>query len=179
MGGEDAAGGGRGHRVTRGRCVSGVTSALCALVIGRALSALGVRCALGVSGIFASCILSCSRIVSHRKSQARMKVDTSQLGGRSFWCWSSSWQEGLHCDGVAETSTRETKHHTRRVEELRFITLAGPEELTLQALSYKQRDYRVFIDRLYWTTLAVICWFKLGGFMRTCRNSGQDGEGDA
>ena len=49
---------------------------------------------------------------------------------------------------VAETSTRETKHHTRRVGELRFITLAGPEELTLQALSPKQRDYRVFIDRL-------------------------------
>ena len=35
---------------------------------------------------------------------------------------------------VAETSTRETKHYTWRVGELRFIT-AGPEELTLQALS--------------------------------------------
>ena len=59
-------------------------SALCALVIGHALSASGVRCALGVSGIFASCVLSCIGMVSHRKSQARMKVDTSQLGGRSF-----------------------------------------------------------------------------------------------
>ena len=49
---------------------------------------------------------------------------------------------------VAETSHGETKHHTRRVGELRFITPAGPEELTLQALSPKQRDYRVFIDRL-------------------------------
>ena len=49
---------------------------------------------------------------------------------------------------VAETSTPETKHHTRRVGELRFITPVGPEELTLQALSPKQRDYRVFIDRL-------------------------------
>ena len=49
---------------------------------------------------------------------------------------------------VAETSTRETKHHTQRVGELRFIMPAGPEELTLQALSPEQRDYRVFIDRL-------------------------------
>ena len=48
---------------------------------------------------------------------------------------------------VAETSTRETQHHTRRVGEFRFIMPAGSEELTLQALSPKQRDYRVFIDR--------------------------------
>ena len=41
---------------------------------------------------------------------------------------------------VAKTSTRETKPHTRRVGELRFITPVGPEELTLQALSPKQRD---------------------------------------
>ena len=47
---------------------------------------------------------------------------------------------------VAETSTQETKHHTQRVGELRFIMLAGPEELTLQALSPEQRGYRVFID---------------------------------
>ena len=52
------------------------------------------------------------------------------------------------CSSVAETSTRETKHHTQRVGELRFITPVGPEELTLQTLSTKQRDYRVFIDRL-------------------------------
>ena len=32
---------------------------------------------------------------------------------------------------VEETSTRETKHHNQRVGELRFITAAGPEELTL------------------------------------------------
>ena len=49
---------------------------------------------------------------------------------------------------VAETNNGESKHHTRRVGELRFITLAGPEELTLQALSPKQRGYRVFIDKL-------------------------------
>ena len=48
---------------------------------------------------------------------------------------------------VAEPSTRETKHHTRRVGELRFITPAGPEELTLQVLSPEQRDYRVFTHR--------------------------------
>ena len=49
---------------------------------------------------------------------------------------------------VAETSTRETKHHTQRVGELRFIMQVEPEELTFQDLSPKQRDYRVFIDRL-------------------------------
>ena len=81
---EDAAGEGRGHRVKRGRCVSGVTSALCVLVIGHAPNASGVRCASGVSGIFASCVLSCIRMVSHRKNQAGIKVDTSQLGGGSF-----------------------------------------------------------------------------------------------
>ena len=48
---------------------------------------------------------------------------------------------------VAETSTRETKHHTQRVGELRFIMLAVPEQLTLQVLSPEQRNYRVFIDR--------------------------------
>ena len=51
------------------------------------------------------------------------------------------------CSSVAETSTRETKHHTQRVGELGFITPAGPEELTLQALNPEQRDYRVFIHR--------------------------------
>ena len=52
------------------------------------------------------------------------------------------------CDGgVAETSTRETKHHTQRFGELMFITQAGLEGLTLQALSPEQRGYRVFIHR--------------------------------
>ena len=37
---------------------------------------------------------------------------------------------------------------TLRVGELRLIMPAGPEELTLQALSPEQRDYRVFIGRL-------------------------------
>ena len=32
------------------------------------------------------------------------------------------------------------KHHTWRIGEFRFITLAGPEELTLQALNPEQRD---------------------------------------
>ena len=51
---------------------------------------------------------------------------------------------------VAETSTPETKHHTRKVRELRFIMPVGPEELTLQALSPKQRDCRVFIHGQAW-----------------------------
>ena len=37
----------------------------------------------------------------------------------------------FNCQAVAETSTQETKHHTWRVGELRFIKPAGPEELTL------------------------------------------------
>ena len=39
----------------------------------------------------------------------------------------------------ASQNVAETKHHTWRVRELRFITPEGPEELTLQALSPKQR----------------------------------------
>ena len=61
----------------------------------------------------------------------------------------------LYSAGVAETSNQENKHHTQRVGELRFIKPVGPEELTLQALSPEQRGYRVFIDRLWWATLAV------------------------
>ena len=55
---------------------------------------------------------------------------------------------GFPAGAVAETSTQETKLHTRRIGELRFIMLPGPEESTLQALSPEQRDYRVFTDRL-------------------------------
>ena len=32
---------------------------------------------------------------------------------------------------AAETSNQETKHHTQRAGELRFIMPVGPEELTL------------------------------------------------
>ena len=49
---------------------------------------------------------------------------------------------------AAETSNQETKHHTQRAGELRFIMPVGPEELTLQALSLDQRGYRILIDRL-------------------------------
>ena len=76
----------------------------------------------------------------------------------SILTWRIPWREepgGLQSMGsqrvrhdltiVVEASTRETKHHTRRVGELRFITPAGPEELTRQALSPEQRGYRVFI----------------------------------
>ena len=60
----------------------------------------------------------------------------------------SHGQRTLASYSVAETSAQETKHHTQRVGELRFIPLAGPEELTLQALSPEQTGYRVFIDKL-------------------------------
>ena len=62
----------------------------------------------------------------------------------SILAWRIPWTEeprGLQFMGsqrvrhdlmiVAETSTRETKHHTQRVGELRFIMPVGPEELTL------------------------------------------------
>ena len=52
--------------------------------------------------------------------------------------------------GVAETSTRESKRHIQRVGELRFITPADSEDLTLQALSPEQRGYRVSIHRQAW-----------------------------
>ena len=64
-----------------------------------------------------------------------------QSGGSRVW-------HGLNLSrpsrNVAETSTREIKHHTQRVGELRFITPAHPEELIPQALNPKQRGYRVF-----------------------------------
>ena len=53
--------------------------------------------------------------------------------------------KNLPLDGVAETSTQKTKHHTCRVGELRFIMPVGPEELTFQALNPEQRGYRVLI----------------------------------
>ena len=49
------------------------------------------------------------------------------------------------CTYVAETSNQETKHHAKRAGELRLVMRVDPEELTLKALSPKQRGYRVFI----------------------------------
>ena len=49
------------------------------------------------------------------------------------------------CANYFSTTVAETKHHTQRVGELQFITPTGPEELTHQALSPKQRGYRVSI----------------------------------
>ena len=56
--------------------------------------------------------------------------------------------QGEKGNTVAETSNGESKHHTPKVGELRFIMPGGPEKLTLQALSPEQRGYRVFTDRL-------------------------------
>ena len=69
--------------------------------------------------------------------------------------------------GVAETTNQETNHYTWRVGKPRFIRLSGPEELTLQALSPKQRGYRVFIGLLKWAAQLLIGWFKLKGFTLT------------
>ena len=66
------------------------------------------------------------------------KVSSSQCRGPEIDPWSGCCRN------------RETKHHTWRAGELRFITLAGPEELTLLALSPEQRGYRVFIHGQAW-----------------------------
>ena len=47
---------------------------------------------------------------------------------------------------LKKSDGRENKHHTWSVGELRFITPAGPEELTLPALSTEQKRYKGFID---------------------------------
>ena len=65
-----------------------------------------------------------------------------------------STEYNCHVSHDAETSTWETERHTWRIGELMFIMPVGPEELTLQALSPKQRGYRIFI---YWQ--AWLCWF--------------------
>ena len=75
------------------------------------------------------------------------------------WCildpWFVPFDPFTH--SVVETSTRETRHHTWRVGELRSIMLGGPEELTLQTLSPKQRGYRVFYT---WTGMIKwVCGF--------------------
>ena len=70
--------------------------------------------------------------------------------------WSNSKVSSTQCRGPEIDPwsgccrNRETRHHTWRAGELRFITLAGPEELTLQALSPEQRGYRVFIHGQAW-----------------------------
>ena len=65
-----------------------------------------------------------------------------QSGSSKGW---HGWNLTGASRNVAETSAGETKPHTRSVGALRFITPVGTEELTLQALSPKQRGYRVFI----------------------------------
>ena len=77
-----------------------------------------------------------------------------QSGGSRGQC---SWNLAGVSRNVAETSTWETKHHTQRVGELRFITPVGPEELTLQALSPEQRGYRVFIHGQGWFAGLQVC----------------------
>ena len=94
------------------------------------------------------------RSLLHPNGLPQEKPDWNESGHVTAWrqeffgAGVSHGRRGFTIDALAESSTQETKHHTWRVGELRFITQAGPEELTLRALSPKQRDYRVFIDRL-------------------------------
>ena len=62
---------------------------------------------------------------------ARLSHQSSDSRGRRGWTLAG-----------ASRNVVETKHHTQRVGELRFIMLAGPED---KALSPRQRGYRVFI----------------------------------
>ena len=57
-----------------------------------------------------------------------------QSSGSRGW---HGWNLAGASRNAAESSNQETKHHIWRVEELSFITPAGPEELLLQTLSPK------------------------------------------
>ena len=76
-----------------------------------------------------------------RGSFAPARPRHQSSGSRGWHGWNLSGASR----NVAETNTQETKHHIQRIGELRFIMPVGPEELTLQALSPKQRGYRDFI----------------------------------
>ena len=52
--------------------------------------------------------------------------------------------------GVAETSTWETKHHTWRVGELRFITRDRPRGVNTPSSEPQTKGYRVFIHGQAW-----------------------------
>ena len=72
----------------------------------------------------------------HREDQVtkEAEVEVLQLQAKDFWEHRS--QEGREQIPVLQKSVpQETKQHTRRVGELRFIMPAGPEELTLPVLS--------------------------------------------
>ena len=83
---------------------------------------------------------------------------------------SGSSSDGCDCNlagasrNVAETRTWETKHHTWRIGGRRFIMLAGPEDLTFQALSPEQRGYRVLMHGQAW--LSVFADFQGLGQLR-------------
>ena len=108
--------------------------------------------------------LSGSAVTNLPEVQETLEMLRHNRLGFDPWVWKIPWrrawqptavflpgeshgQRSLASHSVAETSTQETKHHTQRVGELRFIMLAGPEELTLQALSPEQTGYRVFIGK--------------------------------
>ena len=63
--------------------------------------------------------------------------------------------QGASPVALLQKPVREEPKTTLGESENQVYTPVGPEQLTLQALSPEQRDYRVFIDRLYWVTLAV------------------------
>ena len=64
-----------------------------------------------------------------RGSSAPCHVESARIRGHICVPWIG--KQILSYSTVVETSTWETKHHTGRVGELRFIMPAGPEELAL------------------------------------------------
>ena len=76
---------------------------------------------------------------------------------------SLTWCTNYFSTTVAETSNQETKHHTQRIGELRFIMLAGPEKLTRQALSPKQRGYSFYTRT---GMIKQVCGFSGAGQMQ-------------
>ena len=79
--------------------------------------------------------------LSRDSSPARPNHQSGSSRGRHGWNLAGASRN------ATETSTQETKHHTRRVGELGFITLVGPENLTLQALSPKGVTEFLYMDR--------------------------------
>ena len=66
--------------------------------------------------------------------------------------------------GVAETSTWETKPHTWRVEELRFIMLGRPRGVNTPSSEPQAKGYRVFIHGQAWVSgFAGAGWLQRAG----------------
>ena len=92
---------------------------------------------MGIGILLFSCSLVSDSLWPHGLQHARLPCPSSSPRVCQNLCpWVSDAIQPSYpllstSPPVEETSTQETKHHTRRVGELRFITPVGPVELTL------------------------------------------------